>query len=1085
MRNGSNKRRVWLASAMIAAGSVALPASAQQVNVLDAIIEARGPFQHRVIGASFLQPAGTVQLPATAQTTLPAGATAGFARLVWQGSGLTPDTQVTFTPPGGTAQTITVDPESTAASEGCIVGVLEDELDPARDIGFWNCWRDVTDELAALPTLSGSYAMSGLSADTGFLYQGNNNAEHIFAGSWALALLYVDPADLYPRQVQLLHGLALTQYALGDVTQLLPFRWGPQGGSVSIVAMEGDQEIPSALECPTNPLTSNPECDFVWLCNGTCGAAVNRFAPLVNAQNALGNVFNESNASEAASQRNALDIDRFDLTGLGLSVGTEYANLRLGVQTGRDLVLQTLVVVEVQDYDADADGLSNIEEEDVYLTDPNDPDSDDDGIKDGTEVFGGNPADPASNPTDPLNPDTDSDGLCDGTLTVTNVCAGGSAGEDQDGDGLLDVGETDPARLDSDGDGLSDKVEKVDGNYGGRKTDPLDPDSDDDGLCDGNVTTPIVGVCSGGEDKDRDGSFEPGTFTAANETDPTLADTDADGVKDGVELTGATGTNPLDPDSDNDGLCDGAASVNAGLGGVSCAGGEDTDGDGVIDANETSPKLFDTDKDGLSDGQEVLHSSYANGATSPLDPDSDDDGLCDGTGQVGVVGCSGGEDTNFNGVWEAARNETDPTVFDTDGGGEGDGSERDNARDPVDFPADDNGLLNDDDGDGLDNNTETTIGTDPNDPDTDDDGISDGVEVNGGNPTDPLDTDTDGDGLCDGNSSAAPVGCTGGEDDNGNGFPDGGETNPNEVDSDDDGLCDAPAAAASGACSGGEDADSDGAQGASETDPTDADSDDDDLPDGLEVNGGNYANGSTDPLNPDTDGDGLCDGNATAAIAGACSGSEDANADGSTSGTETDPTVFDDDEPAPPQDTDDDGLDDDEEAELGTDPLDPDTDGDGIQDGTEVNGQNPTDPLSPDTDADGLCDGSGNVPLECRPGEDSNNNGSVDPGETDPADADTDDGGVTDGVEDGRGTDPHDPSDDLPEGTDGGLVEPGDAGTLPILDAGAEPEPPPPGLVSGSAVYTMCSSTEVSRGLPFFALLLLGSLGVVGLRRRS
>ena len=53
----------------------------------------------------------------------------------------------------------------------------------------------------------------------------------------------------------------------------------------------------------------------------------------------------------------------------------------------------------------------------------------------------------------------------------------------------------------------------------------------------------------------------------------------------------------------------------------------------------------------------------------------------------------------------------------------------------MDFPADDNGLLDDDDGDGLDNNTEVTIGTNPNDPDTDDDGISDGIEVNGGNPT--------------------------------------------------------------------------------------------------------------------------------------------------------------------------------------------------------------------------------------------------------------------------------------------------------------------------------------------------------------
>ena len=56
-------------------------------------------------------------------------------------------------------------------------------------------------------------------------------------------------------------------------------------------------------------------------------------------------------------------------------------------------------------------------------------------------------------------------------------------------------------------------------------------------------------------------------------------------------------------------------------------------------------------------------------------------------------------------------------------------------------------------------------------------------------------------------------------------------------------------------------------------------------------------------------------------------------------------------------DRDGDGLADFEEDELGTDPDNPDTDGDGLLDGTEVNGENPTDPLNADTDGDGLCDG--------------------------------------------------------------------------------------------------------------------------------
>ena len=53
----------------------------------------------------------------------------------------------------------------------------------------------------------------------------------------------------------------------------------------------------------------------------------------------------------------------------------------------------------------------------------------------------------------------------------------------------------------------------------------------------------------------------------------------------------------------------------------------------------------------------------------------------------------------------------------------------------------------------------------------------------------------------------------------------------------------------------------------------------------------------------------------------------------------------------PVLDSDDDGLSDDEEADLGTDPNNPDTDGDGINDGDEVNcGSDPLDPDSVCTD---------------------------------------------------------------------------------------------------------------------------------------
>ncbi len=66
-------------------------------------------------------------------------------------------------------------------------------------------------------------------------------------------------------------------------------------------------------------------------------------------------------------------------------------------------------------------------------------------------------------------------------------------------------------------------------------------------------------------------------------------------------------------------------------------------------------------------------------------------------------------------------------------------------------------------------------------------------------------------------------------------------------------------------------------------------------------------------------------------------------------------------------DSDGDGLDDDREAELGTNPLVADTDEDGLPDGAEVDTHN-TDPLDPDSDGDTFLDGfevaNGHPPLD-------------------------------------------------------------------------------------------------------------------------
>ena len=102
-------------------------------------------------------------------------------------------------------------------------------------------------------------------------------------------------------------------------------------------------------------------------------------------------------------------------------------------------------------------------------------------------------------------------------------------------------------------------------------------------------------------------------------------------------------------------------------------------------------------------------------------------------------------------------------------------------------------------------------------------------------------------------------------------------------------------------------------------------------------------------------------------------------------------------------DPDADGLTDAEEADLGTDPNDPDTDDDGIEDGQEVT--DGTDPLDD-------CDSVGGT---ARPMSDCDNDGlttaeEVDLG-TDPNNEDSDDDGIQDGQEVLNGTDPLDPCD--------------------------------------------------------------------------
>ena len=99
-------------------------------------------------------------------------------------------------------------------------------------------------------------------------------------------------------------------------------------------------------------------------------------------------------------------------------------------------------------------------------------------------------------------------------------------------------------------------------------------------------------------------------------------------------------------------------------------------------------------------------------------------------------------------------------------------------------------------------------------------------------------------------------------------------------------------------------------------------------------------------------------------------------------------------------DRDGDGLSDSREQELNTDPLNPDTDGDGLLDGAELNTYE-TDPLKTDTDGDRLTDAE-----EIAKG-------------TDPRNPDTDGDGLIEGDEFAHGTDPFSPDTDNDGLTDG------------------------------------------------------------------
>lgn len=717
---------------------------------------------------------------------------------------------------------------------------------------------------------------------------------------------------------------------------------------------------------------------------------------------------------------------------------------------------------------------------------------------------------------------------------------------DSDDDGLRDGDDAHPCNPDPDGDGLKDGEE-----VHVRRTDPLDADTDDDGIPDGwevkHGLMPTRPEDAQLDAPDQDGLTNLQEYAAWS--DPRLVDTDRDTLNDSTEVD--LGTNASLWDTDDDRMPD-PWEVTYGLDPNANDADSDMDGDSFDEDDDgfpeyvhanldeylyarpawwsestsgpwtkgTRPNETDTDRDGADDGIEVAHGASATGLASPADAndadqdglstadelrigtkpmraDTDRDGLCDGGNGPGCQRPCGGRtgerdhganplvpDTDADGLLDAEEScrdggspaQRDPDndgrngVLDTDSDddGLGDADERANGTSATRADSDVDGLTDmeevatmfpngktsprdpDCDGDGLlDGEEATLLGTDPLDADSDDDGLPDGEERRHG--TDPLDQDTDRDRMPDGwevGNELDPL------------------TNDAELDRDTDarviGLTNLQEWLL-GTRANGPDSDLDGLDDWAEAlvgldplaDDSQADADDDGL-----VNAFEYATG-TSPHLMDTDEDGLGDAweagvfeIANLALARTNGTAVDTDQDGLADGEEK---AWWDDQLGPDgwaRDVDQDGG---PLQALSNNLRDADSDNDGLDDGQEILALH-TRPDLKDTDGDGYGDFD-EVMLHATDPRDAASRPR--PSVTDAPQLDTDADGLSDDAERTYGTDPLDRDtdhDDLPDGTerlawgsDWRTAYDADAAPSNLVDPDADDDGIPDGIEFASA----------------------------------